>query len=115
MKFPRMDIGLIWAKYVNIYGQLGSLAGILSMVMTIGIFYTTTLYPIVKIPFWLYVLIITVGAGLVVWFILKIGISGWYRYFSQQSELHQANVKMDAIMEHLGMNWEEIKKQKGIK
>ena len=115
MKIPKIDVGLVWAKYVNIYGQLGSLAGIVSMIMTIGIFYTTTLYPIIKVPLWAYILTILVGASIVVWFILKIGISGWYRYFAQQSELHQANAKMDAIMEHLNIDWEAIKKKKGIK
>ena len=111
MKPPKLDVGLIWAKIMNIWGQVGTVAGIANTIMMIGVFYTTTLYPQVKIPLWLYVLIICIGVCLVIWFIVKVGISGWFRFFSHNSEIEQVkkdvaelNRKQDLMLSHFGIN-----------
>lgn len=115
MKMPIIDVGLIWAKIVNIWGQVGTIAGVVNFVMMVGVFYTTTVYPNFKIPLWAYILIIVIGAVLVIGFILKWGISGYYRFFSKQSDITEVNQKMDIILEHLGLNYEELLKAKKLK
>jgi ABC-type uncharacterized transport system permease subunit len=110
MMAHKFDVGLIWAKIVNIWGQLGTVAGIVNTLMMIGVFYTTTLYPNFKVPLWLYIVVIAIGAGGVVWFIIKIGISGYYRFFSKQSEITEANRKIDLIIKYLEI--EDGKKKK---
>ena len=97
MKLPKIDIGLVWAKYVNIWGQLGSVAGTVNFLMMIGVFYTTTLKPNVDIPLWLYVLVMSTGVLLAVAFIVKIGISGYYRFFSNSSELSEAHRRIKEL------------------
>ena len=103
MKPPKLDIGLVWAKYVNIWGQLGSVAGTVNILMMIGVFYTTTLKPNFDIPLWLYVMVIAIGTIVAVGFILKVGISGYYRFFSNRSELSETNRRVNLIMNHLGI------------
>ncbi len=87
----RLDIGLIWAKYVNTWGQIGAVAGTINFLMMLGVFYTTTLRPAFNIPLWLYTFIVIIGAILSVTFVLNIGISGYYRFFSNNSELSAAH------------------------
>jgi len=98
---PKFDVGLIWAKVVNIWGQLGTVAGAVNVVMMVFVFYSTTIKPNIPIPLWLYLVLIGIGAAAVIWFILRWGISGYYRFFSNQSELTAVNRKVDLIMEHL--------------
>jgi len=107
----KIDVGLIWAKYVNTWGQVGSVAGTINMIMMLGVFYTTTLKPNVDIPLWLYILIVVLGATIMIMFVLKVGISGYYRFFSKQSEVAETNRrvqenarKLKLIMEHLGVD-----------
>lgn len=90
----KMDIGLIWAKFVNTYGQVGAVAGTVQMLSTLAILYTTTIQPNADVPVWLYVLIIVSGAALMITFVLKIGISGYYRFFSKTSELSETNKRV---------------------
>jgi hypothetical protein len=80
------------------------------MIMMLGVFYTTTLQPAVDIPLWLYILVVVVAAALAVLFVLKVGISGYYRYFSRQSEVSETNErvqetdrKLELIMDKLGI------------
>lgn len=89
-----VDVGLIWAKYVNTWGQVGSVAGMVNMLMMLGVFYTTTLRPSLEMPLWLYVVIVIVAAAFAVLFVLKIGISGYYRFFSRQSEVAETNKRV---------------------
>lgn len=110
-KLPRIDIGLIWGKIINIWSQIGVVSGITSNIMMIGVFYTTTVYPNIKIPVWIYLLVIAIGIILLIGFILKWGISGQYRYFSKQSELTEANLKLDALLEYYGIDLESFRKQ----
>ena len=98
-----MDVGLIWAKFVNTYGQVGAVAGTVQMLSTLAILYTTTIQPNIDVPIWLYILIIVSGAVLMITFVLKIGISGYYRFFSKTSELAQTNKRVKMIMDHLGI------------
>ncbi len=113
IKIPkrRLDIGLIWAKYVNTWGQVGSVAGTVNMLMMIGVFYTTTLKPNFDVPLWLYLMVILIVATTVVTFVLRVGISGYYRFFSKRSELGEANRRIKLIMDHLGI--EEKNPRKG--
>lgn len=101
---PRIDIGLIWAKYVNTWGQIGAVAGTVNFLMMLGVFYTTTLKPELDVPLWLYALVVTAGALLAIAFVLKIGISGYYRFFSHRSELSETNRRVKLIMDHLGID-----------
>ena len=103
MKLRKMDIGLMWAKIVNIWGQLGTAAGVVNTIMLIGVFYTTTVYPNLKVPLWLYVLVIVLGVILGVLFIVRFGISGYYRFLSRRSELSQTNQRVKAIMDHFSI------------
>jgi hypothetical protein len=99
--FPIIDIGLVWAKVVNIWGQLGTAAGIVNFIMMLGVFYTTTVYPNVKMPLWIYLSIVIIGAIIGIGFILKWGISGYYRFLSKQSELSEVNNKLTFIMKEM--------------
>ena len=101
---PKIDVGLVWAKYVNTWGQIASVANTINMLMMVGVFYTTTLKPNVNIPLWLYILIIALGLTLAVVFVLKIGLSGYYRFFSNRSELSEANRRIKLVMDHLGID-----------
>ena len=106
----KIDIGITWAKYVNTWGQVGAVAGTANLIMMLGVFYTTTLRPAVAIPLWLYILVVVVSATFGVLFVLKIGISGYYRFFSKQSEVAETNLrvqendrKLRLIMDKLGI------------
>jgi len=106
----KIDIGLTWAKYVNTRGQVGAVAGTANLIMMLGVFYTTTLRPAMAIPLWLYVLVVVVAAVSMILFVLKIGISGYYRFFSKQSEVAETNKrvqendrKLRLIMDKLGI------------
>jgi len=112
---PKIDIGLIWAKIVNIWGQVGTVAGIANTIMTLGIFYTTTVNPNFKVPLWAYILFVIIGASLVIGFIIKWGISGYYRFFSNQSEITsmkkevlEVKKDMKEVMKHLGVKTDGI-------
>ncbi len=96
-KFPRLDLGLIWGKYLNIWNQIGSIAGLVQLLMMIGVFYTTTLNPKFQIPFWLYLVIIIIGGLLLILFVLKIGLSGYFRYFSKHTDISEVNNKVDEL------------------
>ena len=105
-----LDIGLIWAKYINIWGQVGTVAGTVNLIMMLGVFYTTTLRPAIAISLWLYILIVAVATIVGVVFVLKVGISGYYRYFAEQSAVAETNKrvretdrKLALIMEKLGI------------
>jgi len=106
----KVDVGLVWAKYVNTWGQVGAVAGTANLIMMLGVFYTTTLRPAVAFPLWLYILVVVVAATTGVIFVLKIGISGYYRFFSKQSEVAETNKrvqendrKLRLIMDKLGI------------
>jgi len=99
----KVDVGLVWAKLVNIWGQLGTVAGMANTVMLVGVFYTTTVYPNTPIPLWVYLFTVVTVAILAITFIVKYGISGYYRYFSKQSELSEVNKKVSLIMDRLGI------------
>lgn len=106
----KIDIGLIWAKYMNIWSQIATVAGMISFIMMLGVFYTTTLQPAFNIPLWLYILIVLIGTALAIAFVTSIGISGYYRFFSERSELGKTNKtvqensrQLKLIMEKLGI------------
>jgi len=106
----KIDVGLIWAKYVNTWGQVGTVASTVSFIMMLGVFYTTTLYPALEMPLWMYIIIILIGMTLVIFFVLTIGISGYFRFFSNRSELSETNKrvqetdrKLELIMAKLGI------------
>jgi len=115
-----MDVGLVWAKYVNTWGQVGAVAGTANLLMMLGVFYTTTLRPNLAVPLWLYVSVVFVAALTGVIFVLKVGISGYYRFFSKTSELSETNKrvqendrKLGLIIKHLGI--EDNGKEKGAR
>ena len=112
-RVPKIDIGLTWAKGINIWGQLGMIAGIANTFMLIGVFYTTTIYPNFSIPLWLYIVAIIFVATSAITFILKYGISGYYRFFSRQSEMSEINKKVSLIMKHLDIKDDTDKKGSG--
>jgi len=104
-----LDLGLLWAKYINTWGQVGAVVGTVNFIMLVGVFYTTSIEPSrIHIPLWLYVLVIFIGAVIGVTFVLKIGIAGYYRFFSQQSELSQVNLRVKILMNHFGIDESEM-------
>ena len=111
---PKIDIGLTWAKGINIWGQLGMIAGMANTFMLVGVFYTTTIYPNFDIPLWLYIIAIIFVFTIAVAFILRYGISGYYRFFSKQSEMSEINKKVGLIMKHLDIV-DDNKSEKGGK
>lgn len=106
---PKIDIGLIWAKIVNIWGQLGTVAGIANTIMLLVVTYSTTIEPKFHIPLWLYITSIIICAILGITFILKYGLSGYYRFLSNQSELTQVNKRVKLIMDRMGLKDDDIK------
>ena len=107
-KIPRIDVGLTWAKGLNIWGQLGMIAGMANTFMMIGVFYTTTLYPNFNIPLWLYILAIVFVIVFAVSFILKYGISGYYRFFSKQTTMAEVDRKLNLVIKHLGVKDDKL-------
>jgi hypothetical protein len=105
---PKIDIGLIWAKIVNIWGQFGTVAGIANTIMLLVVTYSTTIEPKFHIPLWLYITTIVIAVILGVAFILKWGISGYYRFLSNQSELSQVNKRIELIMKHLNIEDKDV-------
>ena len=91
----KIDVGLIWGKALNIWSQVGILSGAMSTMMMIGVFYTTTVYPNIKIPLWSYLLSIFIIGLIVLIFILRWGIKGYFKFFSNQSALTAVNDKID--------------------
>jgi hypothetical protein len=104
----KIDIGLIWAKFVNTYGQVGAVAGTVQMLSTLAILYTTTIQPNADVPIWAYILIILSGAALMITFVLKIGISGYYRFFSKTSELSETNKRVQEVDRKLKMIMDKL-------
>lgn len=100
---PKIDIGLVWAKVVNIWGQLGTVAGIANTIMLLIVTYTTTIEPKFHTPLWLYIAVIIIAFAVGVYFILKVGISGYYRFLSNQSELSEVHRKLNLVMKQLNI------------
>jgi len=98
-----MDVGLVWAKYVNTWGQVGAVAGTANLLMMLGVFYTTTLRPSLAVPLWLYITVVVVAALTGIVFVLKVGISGYYRFFSKTSELSETNKRVQETDRKLGL------------
>lgn len=106
----KIDVGLAWAKYVNTWSQIGVVASTVNFSMMLGVFYTTTLKPTLDIPLWAYILFVLSGVAMAIVFALKVGISGYYRFFSKTSELSETNRrvqendrKLRLIMDKLGI------------
>jgi len=108
IRASKVDVGLTWAKVVNVWGQIGIVAGVVNLSMMIGVFYTTTLEPNLSIPLWLYLGVIVVAATVGVVFVLKIGIAGYYKFFSQQSEVSEVNLRVKILMNHFGIDEKEM-------
>jgi H+/Cl- antiporter ClcA len=104
----KFDIGLSWAKAFNVWSQIGIIAGAINFCMMIGVFYTTTVRAKWDVPFWLYLMVIIVGIILAISFVLKWGISGYYRFLSKQSEISIINRKVDLLLEKNGIGEKEL-------
>jgi cell division protein FtsW (lipid II flippase) len=91
-------IGLLWARLMAIYGQLGFIQGILNSLMLIAVTYTTTLQQR-GVPLWVYLAILVLILSLATVFILFIGIRGYYDFFNEQSNLDKLEKKLDAFIE----------------
>ena len=104
----KVDVGLVWAKYVNTWGQVGAVAGTANLIMMLGVFYTTTLKPNVDVPLWLYITVVVLAATTGVVFVLKVGISGYYRFFSKASELSETNKRVQENDRKLGLIMEKL-------
>ena len=104
----KLDIGLVWAKYINIWSQVGAVAGTANLVMMLGVFYTTTLRPSFAFPLWLYALIVIAASLTTITFVLKVGISGYYRFFSKNSELSETNKRVRETDRKLGLIMDKL-------
>ena len=89
-------IGSAWARYINIWGQVGAVASLIQFVMIAALFYTNTASR--YIPLWLYLLAGLFGLGALVAFIATIGIRGYYQFFNQQSAIDRIEKKLDALL-----------------
>ena len=96
----KTDLGLSWAKLLVILGQVGAIYGMVNSIMLIGIFYMTTIRPEFGIPLWPYLLAVIFVIISLVSFILKIGISGYYRFFNQQSAIDRIDQKLDWLIKN---------------
>ena len=105
----KFDIGLTWAKIFNVWAQIGAVAGLVNFCMMIGVFYTTTIQPSLDIPLWLYLMVIFIGIVIAISFVLKWGISGYYRFLSKQSELSMMHKKIDLLLSKQGIGEKELK------
>jgi len=104
----KIDVGLVWAKYVNTWGQVGAVAGTANLIMMLGVFYTTTLRPSLAVPLWLYISVVVVASITGVLFVLKVGISGYYRFFSKTSELSETNKRVQENDRKLGLIMDKL-------
>lgn len=104
----KVDIGLTWAKIFNVWAQIGAVAGAINFCMMIGVFYTTTVRAKWDLPFFVYILIILFGIVIAISFVLKWGISGYYRFLSKQSEIAMINKKQDLILKKIGITDKEL-------
>lgn len=110
----KIDIGLVWAKGFNIWVQFGFIVGVFNTAMMVGVFYSTTVTQLLSIPLWLYLLVICVVLGACVVFVTRYAISGYYRFFNQQSDLAEVNRKVDMIIKHLGIEVQPDERLKRI-
>lgn len=104
----KIDIGLTWAKIFNVWAQIGAVAGLVNFCMMIGVFYTTTIQPNLNIPIWLYLMAIVICIIIAITFVLKWGISGYYRFLSKQSELSMMHRKIDLLLSKQGIGEKEL-------
>lgn len=89
----KMDVGITWGKIINIWGQIGVVQGVINTIMLFVVTYNTSLKNL--LPVWLYILIIVISIICIVGFVLRIGISGYYRFFNQQSAMNRIESKVD--------------------
>lgn len=101
----KMDIGLIWAKWMNISGQMGAVQGAASIIMLLIVTYTTSLKGV--IPLWIYVTAVILGVVVLIVFVVKIGISGYYRFFNQQSAMNRIERKLNLLLKEKGIETDE--------
>jgi len=94
-----VDIGLKWAHLMAIWGQVGMIQSMINTIMLLGVFYTTTAKPAWDIPIGAYILLLVIVGISTLVFILRWGISGYYRYFSQRSELAEVQRDVKKILE----------------
>ena len=84
MKF---DIGLVWARWMAIWGQVSMVAGVIQFLATLVILYTVTISPKYSIPAWLYGVVVLILLLLIILFVTRWGISGYYRFFNRNSKI----------------------------
>lgn len=108
MQLKKFDVGMFWGSIINIWGQVGVVFGIANTIMLLGVFYTTTARAYISFP--LYIVIVVVLGTSTLAFILKVGISGYYRFFTKQTSLSKVDEKLDNIIKdnklikaHLGI------------
>lgn len=102
----KFDVGLIWAKFMSIWSQVGVIQGIFNTVMLVAVFYTTTISPVFQISFWLYITVIVVLSVPVLAFIIKVGISGYYRFINQQTKIEEIDRITKLIAEKMGVQYD---------
>lgn len=99
MKLPlhnkHVDIGMTWAHFLAVYSQLGVVLSIYNTIMIFGVFYINIASHYVSL--YLFFVIAVAGVGLWVLFILKVGISGYYRFLNDQSALTRIERRLDAL------------------
>ena len=89
-------IGSAWARYINIWGQVGAVVSLIQFAMVAALFYSNTASR--YIPLWVYLLVGSLGLGALVAFIATIGIRGYYQFFNQQSAIDRIEKKLDALL-----------------
>jgi len=93
------DVGLMWASVMAVYGQVGVFFGVYNTIMLIGVFYATTIKDFIPLPLYLLGTILLFLVAIL--FIIKVGISGYYRFFNKQSAVAEIERKVDLICREL--------------
>jgi hypothetical protein len=103
MKF---DLGMVWGRFLNWWNQIGVILSMITAIMTMGNFYVLVVIHY-HLPLYGYILIVAAGVAVCSLFILKLGISGNFRYMAQQMKIEENNRMLKKICERMGINVED--------
>lgn len=100
------DIGHMWGRWLYTYSQAGSVQGGINTLMLLVITYNTSING--AIPVWVYMLTIVLVLVTLIWFVSKIGIPGYFKFYKEQSavgyletEVRRQGEVLDAIKTQL--------------
>jgi hypothetical protein len=96
----KLDLGLIWGRFLNWWNQIGVILSMITAIMTMGNFYVLVVIHY-HLPLYAYILIVLAGVAACSLFILKLGIAGNFRYMAQQMKIEENNRMLKLICERM--------------